>query len=155
MGQPIAAMDDRATYQVLRDYLFEDESALEISFAEFQECFPKKYQKSAEIKRLYKEMKKQQQEAKRTVVANLKGEYALVRGRPEDEEIKETLAVLKEVEQDLAEYKHAVEDLVDLQEQLHTLEDKLNNLAEHDRPLKKAKLGLPALHDLKDRLNVD
>ncbi|ELR21540.1 uncharacterized protein ACA1_226670 [Acanthamoeba castellanii str. Neff] len=149
-------MDDRATYQALHDYLFENESALEISFAEFQECFPKKHQKSAEIKRLYQEVKKGQQEAKRTVVANLKSEYALVRGRPEDEEIKETLAVLKEVEQDLEpEYKHAVEDLVDLQEQLHTLEDKLNNLAEHDRPLKKAKFDLPALHDLKDRLNVD
>ena len=56
-------MDDRATYQALHDYLFEDESAIEISFAEFQECFPKKYRKSAELKRLYKEVKKEQQEA--------------------------------------------------------------------------------------------
>jgi chromosome segregation ATPase len=145
-------MEDRGAYEELHDYLLGAD--LEIALDDFRGCFPKKYQKSPEIARLFQEVKREQKRARQAVVANLKREFAPAKGSREDEELKETIAVLEGAERELKqEYKHVVEELADLQEDLHAYEDKLNNLAEHDRPLKKAKLDLPLLTELNEQLS--
>lgn len=135
-------MEERATYQTLRDFLLggaDGNSAEEVSYAEFEACFPQKYRKSDAVKRLYEEFREERRQLRREVEAHLRREFpAGAANRNADgsgmARLRETISILKEKQQELArDHKKLVGDTADLEESFRSFETKLRSLADQDQ----------------------
>jgi len=138
-------------YPALHRFLFAQAST-ELTFVEFQGCFPSKYKNSTALKRLYEEMRRDRQQVRAEVEANLKREFER-ESSALDGELQETIEKLKMTEKDIKkEYKRLLEEAADLQEELHKFEERLGQIADQDRPFKKPKLS--ALEEVSRELKV-